>query len=92
MANTDITQRSQYERSDLLAGGEGIRRGSEKGAAVYSLLALVIGVLLAYGALKTIDNWAQWLVLGVIVVFTVAVAVAIGPNRKGSGSRFKVGR
>ena len=35
MANTDITQRSQYERSDLLAGGEGIRRGSEKGAAIY---------------------------------------------------------
>ena len=92
MANTDITQRSQYERSDLLAGGEGIRRGSEKGAAVYSIIALVIGVVLAYATLKTIDNWAQWLVLGVIVVFTVAIAVAIGPNRKGSGSQFKVGR
>jgi hypothetical protein len=31
-------------------------------------------------------------VLAVIVAFTVAVAVAIGPNRKGSGSQFKVGR
>jgi uncharacterized protein (DUF983 family) len=92
MANTDITQRSQYERTDLLAGGEGIRRGSEKGAAIYSLIALVIGVALAYGAVKTIDNWAQWLVLAVIVAFTIAVAVAIGPNRKGSGSRFKTGR
>jgi uncharacterized membrane protein (DUF2068 family) len=92
MANTDITQRAQYERSDLLAGSEGLRRGSEKGAAVYSIIALVIGVALAYGALRTIDNWAQWVVLGVILVFTVAVAIAIGPNRKGSGSRFKVGR
>jgi hypothetical protein len=92
MANTDITQRAQYERSDLLAGGEGLRRGSEKGAAVYSIIALVIGVALAYGALRTIDNWAQWVVLGVILVFTVAVAIAIGPNRKGSGSQFKVGR
>jgi uncharacterized protein (DUF983 family) len=92
MANTDITQRAQYERSDLLAGGEGIRRGSEKGAAVYSLIALIIGVVLAYAALKTIDNWAQWVVLAVIVAFTVAVAIAIGPNRKGSGSQFKVGR
>jgi uncharacterized protein (DUF983 family) len=92
MANTDITQRSQYERSDLLAGGEGLRRGAEKGAAVYSVIALVIGVVLAYAALKTIDNWAQWVVLAVIVAFTVAVAVAIGPNRKGSGSQFKVGR
>jgi hypothetical protein len=92
MANTDITQRAQYERSDLLAGSEGLRRGSEKGAAVYSIIALVIGVALAYGALRTIDNWAQWVVLGVILVFTVAVAIAIGPNRKGSGSQFKVGR
>ena len=92
MANTDITQRSQYERSDLLAGSEGLRRGSEKGAAVYSIIALVIGVALAYGALKTIDNWAQWVVLAVIVAFTVAIAIAIGPNRKGSGSQFKVGR
>jgi hypothetical protein len=92
MANTDITQRAQYERSDLLAGGEGLRRGSEKGAAVYSVICLIIGAALAYGALKTIDNWAQWLVLGVIVAFTVAIAVAIGPNRKGAGSRFKVGR
>jgi 1,4-dihydroxy-2-naphthoate octaprenyltransferase len=92
MANTDITQRAQYERTDLLAGGEGIRRGADKGAAVYTVIALLIGVALCVAAVATIDNWAQWLVLGVIVVFTVAVAVAIGPNRKGSGSQFKVGR
>ena len=92
MANTDISQRAQYERSDLLAGGEGILRGSERGAAVYSLIALVIGVALAITAVSTIDNWAQGVVLAVIVVFTAAVAIAIGPNRKGSGSRFKVGR
>ena len=92
MANTDITQRAQYERSDLLAGGEGLRRGSEKGAAIYSVVALIIGAVLAFAALKTIDNWAQWVVLGVIVAFTVAVMAAIGPNRGGSGSSFKVGR
>jgi 1,4-dihydroxy-2-naphthoate octaprenyltransferase len=92
MANTDITQRSQYERSDLLAGGEGIRRGAEKGAAIYTVIALVIGVALCVAALATIESWAQWLVLGVIVAFTLAVMVAIGPNRKGSGSEFKVGR
>lgn len=92
MANTDITQRSQYERSDLLAGGEGLRRGSEKGAAVYSVISLVVGIVLCVAAVATIDNWAQWVVLGVIVVFTIALMVAIGPNRKGSGSSFKVGR
>ena len=92
MANTDITQRSQYERSDLLAGGEGIRRGSEKGAAIYSVIALIVGIALSVAAIATIDSWAQWVVLGVIVVFTVALMAAIGPNREGSGSRFKVGR
>jgi 1,4-dihydroxy-2-naphthoate octaprenyltransferase len=92
MANTDITQRSQYERSDLLAGGEGIRRGSEKGAAIYTVITLVIGVALSVVAVATIKSWAQWLVLGVIVVFTIALMAAIGPDRAGSGSRFKVGR
>ena len=92
MANTDITQRAQYERTDLLAGGEGLRRGSERGAAIYSIIALIIGAVLAFAALKTIDNWAQWVVLGVIVVFTVAIMFAIGPSRKGSGSQFKIGR
>lgn len=92
MANTDITQRSQYERSDLLAGGEGIRRGAEKGSAIYSVITLIIGIALCVVALSTIENWAQWVVLGVIVAFTIAIAVALGPNRKGSGSDFKVGR
>jgi hypothetical protein len=40
----------------------------------------------------TIDSWAQWLVLGVIVVFTFALMAAIGPNRSGAGKRFKTGR
>jgi 1,4-dihydroxy-2-naphthoate octaprenyltransferase len=92
MANTDITQRSQYERSDLLAGGEGLRRGSEKGSAIYSVIALVIGIALCVVALSTIESWAQWLVLGVIVVTMLAIMAALGPNRKGSGSSFKVGR
>jgi hypothetical protein len=92
MANTDITQRSQYERSDLLAGGEGIRRGSEKGSAIYTVIALIVGIGLCVVALSTIESWAQWLVLGVIVVTTLAIMAAIGPNRGGAGSRFKTGR
>jgi hypothetical protein len=92
MANTDITSRAQYERTDLLAGGENIRRGSERGSAIYSVIALIIGGVLAYAAIEAIDNWAQWLVLGVLLVFTVALMFAIGPNRGGAGSRFKIGR
>jgi uncharacterized membrane protein YoaK (UPF0700 family) len=83
MANTDITSRAQYERTDLLAKGEGIRRGSEKGAAIYSVVALIVGALLSVVAVATIENWAQWLVLGVIVITTIGFAIAISPNRRG---------
>jgi 1,4-dihydroxy-2-naphthoate octaprenyltransferase len=92
MANTDISQRTQYERTDLLAGGEGVRKGSQKGAAIYTVIALILGVALCVVAVATISSWAQWLVLGVLVVFTVALMFAIGPNREGSGRSFKVGR
>ena len=82
MGNTDITSRSQYERSDLGAGGESIRRGSEKGAAIYSLIALIVGIALSIVAVATIQSWAQWLVFGVIIITTIGFAIAVSPNRK----------
>ena len=92
MANTDITQRAQYERSDLLAGGEGIRRGSEKGSAIYSVIALIIGIALCVVALSTIENWAQWVVLGVIVAFTIASRWRSARTARARARSFKVGR
>ena len=82
MANTDITSRTQYERTDLRAGGESIRRGSEKGAAIYSGIALVIGIGLSILAVETIESWAQWMVLAVIVITTVGFMIAVSPNRR----------
>jgi hypothetical protein len=83
MGNTDITSRSQYERSDLAAGGEGIRRGSEKGAAIYNVIALVVAGLLCAVAVATIESWAQWLVLGAIIITTIGFMIAVSPNRRG---------
>jgi hypothetical protein len=83
MANMDVTQRTQLERTDLRAGGEGIRRGSERGATVYSVIALVIGVVLGAAAIAAIENWAQWAVLGVIVITTIGFMIAISPTRRG---------
>jgi hypothetical protein len=90
MGNLDSTQRTQFERPDLAGGGERLKRGSQRGAAIYSLIAGAVGVGLCVLAVAAIDNWAQWLVLGVLVVFTVAVMAAVGPNRRGAGSRFKI--
>jgi len=85
MANMDVTQREGYERTTLSGSQQQIRRGSERGAAIYSVIAIVIGGLLCYAALQAMEGWAQWLVFGVLILFTGALAFAIGPNRAGAG-------
>ncbi len=86
MANMDASGRGGYERTTLSDSGAQIRRGSEKGAAIYSVIAIVIGAILCYAALEAMKGWAQWLVFGVLLAFTVALAFAVGPNRAGAGS------
>jgi uncharacterized membrane protein (DUF2068 family) len=85
MANMDVTDRESYERTSLSGSQQQIRRGSERGAAIYSVIAIVIGAILCYAALQAMEGWAQWLVFGVLIVFTGALAFAIGPNRAGAG-------
>lgn len=82
MANLDITQRKSLERSTL-AGNDSLRRGSERGAAIYSVIALVVGVVLSYAALSAIDNWSQWVVLAAVVVTTLGAMIALSPTRRG---------
>jgi len=83
MGNLDVTQRNQLERTTLSDTG-GLRRGSEKGAAIYSIVALIIGIALCVVAVMTIENWAQWLVLAVIILTMVGFMIALSPSRRGS--------
>lgn len=85
MANMEVTDREQYERADLAAGGEGIRRGTERGSMIYTAIAIVIAAALSYAALRAIEGWAQWLVLAVIVLTTVGVFIAVSPTRRQAG-------
>ena len=82
MGNLDITQRNQLDRSTL-SDRSGLRHGTERGAAIYSVITLIVGAVLCYAALTTIENWAQWLVLGVIVATTIGFMIALNPNRRG---------
>lgn len=82
MGNLDVTQRNQYERSTLSDTG-GLRHGSEKGAAIYTVVALIVGIALSVVAVMTIESWTQWLVLGVIIATMVGFMIAISPNRRG---------
>ena len=83
MGNLDVTHRNQFERSTLSDTG-GLRHGSEKGAAIYTVVALVIGVALSVVAVMTIESLAQWIVLGVIIVTMIGFMIAVSPNRRGS--------
>lgn len=83
MSNMTVNQRNEADRATYSGTSERIRRGSERGALVYNVVALVIGAVLCAAALSVIEGWAQWLVLGVIVMTTIGFMIAISPNRRG---------
>lgn len=82
MSHMTVNQRNQHERATLAGSGERIRRGSERGARVYSVVATILAAALCYGAVTLIDGWWQWLVLAVIVFTASGVMVAVSPNRE----------
>ena len=83
MSNMTENQRAQFERATYAGSGERIRRGSERGAGIYSVIAVVVAVLLSYVALSTIEGWWQWLVLAAIIFTVIGFMIAISPNRRG---------
>lgn len=83
MSNMTVNERNQMEGASYSGSAERIRRGSERGATIYSVIAALVGIALCVAAVSVIEGWAQWLVLGVIVLTTVGFMIAISPNRKG---------
>ena len=83
MSNMTVNQRNQDDRATYAGSAERIRHGSERGASVFNVIAVVVAAALCYTAVAVIDGWSQWLVLGVIVLTTVGVMIAISPNRRG---------
>ena len=83
MSNMTENQRAQFERATFAGSSERIRRGSERGVAVYNIVAVILGALLCYASIQVIHGWPQWLVLGMIVFTVAGFMVAISPNRRG---------
>jgi hypothetical protein len=82
MSNMTENQRAQFERATYAGTGERIRRGSERGVAVYNVIAIALGAALSYAALSAIDNGWQWVVLGAIVATTIGFMIAVSPARR----------
>jgi uncharacterized membrane protein YraQ (UPF0718 family) len=83
MSNMTVNDRNEMERATLSGSSERIRRGSERGALIYNLFAVVLGAALCVAAVSIIDGWAQWVVLGAIVATVIGFMIAISPTREG---------
>jgi hypothetical protein len=83
MSNMTVNQRNQHDRASYAGSAERIRHGSERGAMIYSVIAAIIAVGLCVAAVSLIEGWAQWVVLGAIVMTTIGFMIAVSPNRRG---------
>jgi hypothetical protein len=83
MANMNVNQRTQYERAELSVPSTGLRLRSTRPLIAYTLLAIPLIAVLAWAVVVGIDNWWQALVLGVIIMTTIGLMIAVSPSRRG---------
>ena len=82
MANMNIQDRAQYERHDLSTPDRTLRVTNRRPVLAFMALALVLLGALVYAVAWGINGWAQGLVLGVIVLTTIGLMIAVSPNRR----------
>lgn len=82
MANMNIQDRAQYERPDLAGPDRTLRVADRRPVIAFVALAVVLLAALVYAVAWGIENWAQGLVLGVIVLTTIGLMIAVSPTRR----------
>jgi fatty acid desaturase len=82
MANMTSSERAQYERPELAGPDRSIRVTNRRPVIAFTLFAVVLLAALAYAVAWGVDSWWQGLVLGVIVLTTVGLMIAVNPSRR----------
>jgi hypothetical protein len=82
VANMTSSDRAQYERPDLAGPDRTMRVTNRRPVIAFTVVALVLLGALVYAVAWGIDNWWQGLVLGVIVLTTVGLMIAVSPRRR----------
>jgi fatty acid desaturase len=82
MANMNVQDRAQYERQDLSSPDRTLRVTNRRPVLAFMALAVVLLGVLVYAVAWGINGWAQGLVLGVIVLTTIGLMIAVSPNRR----------
>jgi hypothetical protein len=75
-------QRMQFERPDLKVATTGVGVRSTRPLVVFMILACLVAAALIYATIQTLDGWAQWVVLGGIVMTVIGAMIAVSPNRR----------
>ena len=52
--------------------------------AAFEIIAIILAMVGGAVAYEEIDNWSQWLVLGMIIVLLIGAMIALSPNRRGA--------
>jgi len=82
MANMSTQDRAQFERADLAGPDRSLRVTNRRPVIAFVALGAVLLAALIYAAAWGIDGWAQGMVLGVIVLTTIGLMIAVSPGRR----------
>jgi hypothetical protein len=85
MGHMTESDRAQVERAELghARGDRMLGTRSARGPALFLAIALPILAAGIYLTIAGIDTWWQALVLGVIVMTTIGLIIAVSPTRRG---------
>ena len=82
MSRMTENQRMQFDRPDLQGPDRSLRTTSNRGLIIYTVIALVVAGLLCWQTIERIDGWPSLVVLGMIIVTTIGMIIAVSPTRR----------
>ncbi|MGH2985965.1 MAG: hypothetical protein ACRDLO_04665 [Solirubrobacterales bacterium] len=82
MANMSVNQRAQFDRVDLRVPTTGVQVRDRRPLVAFTLISGAILAALVYATAVAVDGWAKAVVLGVIMLTTVGLMIAVSPLRR----------
>lgn len=82
MSRMTESQRLQLDRPDLRGTDVSVRTRSDRPLIIFTVIALLVAGVLCWQAIVRIDGWASAVVLGMIVVTTIGLIIAVSPTRR----------
>ena len=82
MAELAVFAGAGADHGDLSSADRTLRVTNRRPVLAFMALAVVLLGALVYAVAWGINGWAQGLVLGVIVLTTIGLMIAVSPNRR----------